>query len=89
MGNPPREIDDYIFKQRKLHESQESQKYLREQNLSLLLQLNQKDQLLQRHKVSVSILSLSLFFIMIIIVFFIVEEVFDLILLFWISLKRI
>lgn len=50
MGNPPREIDDYILKQRKLHESQESQKYLREQNLSLLLQLNQKDQLLQLHK---------------------------------------
>ena len=67
MGNPPREIDDYIFKQRKLHESQETQKYLREQNLSLLLQLNQKDQLLQRHKVSVSIL---FFIFMIIIRFF-------------------
>jgi hypothetical protein len=85
MGNPPSEMDDYIFKQRKLHESQESQKYLREQNLSLLLQLNQKDQLLQRHKVSVSIL----FFYDNYSFFLIVEDVFDLILLFWISLKRI
>ncbi|CAJ2641192.1 unnamed protein product [Trifolium pratense] len=50
MEDPPRDNDDYTFKQHKLRESEESQRYLREQNLSLLLELNQKDQLLQRHK---------------------------------------
>ncbi|GAU32500.1 hypothetical protein TSUD_317070 [Trifolium subterraneum] len=50
MEDPPHNNDDYTFKQQKLRESEESQRYLREQNLSLLLQLNQKDQLLQRHK---------------------------------------
>lgn len=52
MGDLPRGIDDYAIKQNELRESEESQSQLREYNLSLLLQLNHKDQLLQRHKVS-------------------------------------
>ncbi|XP_058781260.1 uncharacterized protein LOC131655395 [Vicia villosa] len=50
MGDSPHNSNDYMIKQHELRIAQESQSYLREQNLSLLLKLNQKDKLLQRHK---------------------------------------
>ncbi|CAI8599096.1 unnamed protein product [Vicia faba] len=50
MEDSPHNSNDYMIKQHELRIAQESQSHLREQNLSLLLKLNQKDKLLQRHK---------------------------------------